>query len=342
MTVHPWNQPVWNYLTAARTRSAHAWLFAGPRGLGKSECAMAFARHLIAAAGETRNEQLFDAGTHPDVHVIVREVDAEDSDALAHRYARRHIDERPKGSKPKTVITVGQVRSLIQGLSTRPHSAAHKVAILLDAHNMNVNAANALLKLLEEPPEDTVLVCVTDQMHRLPATVRSRCARVTFVTPVREVARSWLESRIQSDQVNAALDLAGGAPLEALELIEGDGVENRKKWLKALEALYSGRADAAATAELGKQIGLRDALALSQKTLVDLVRCRMTPEADRLFNADQKQWLQKRAERLQLHRTFDLIDLIGRLRQDVDGPLDASLLLEDTLIQMRNVVGGNA
>lgn len=343
MAVHPWNRSLWENLIAARVRSAHAWLFAGPAGVGKTECAMAFAGHLIGAGEDPRTGELFDAGTHPDVHVIAREIDLEDSDALHHRYARRHLDERAKGTKPKTVITIGQIRRLIEAVSTRVHSGRCKVALLLDAHAMNVNAANALLKLLEEPPADTLLVCVTDQAHRLPATVRSRCAIVTFAVPSRETAREWLTARIDSDSVDTALDLAGGAPLEALHLAEEDRIAMRRKWLKGLEALYSGKAAPAEVAGFGVQkIGLPDALALSQKVLVDLARCRLDAPAERLFNPDMQQWLQKRADRLQLQTTFDLIDAIGRMRQDLDGPLDATLLLEDTLIQMRQAVTGGA
>lgn len=303
---------------------------------------MAFARHLVAARGDERAARLFEAGTHPDVHVVARDIDVEDSDALQHRYARRHLEERSKGSKPRTVITIGQIRHLIQALSTRAHSGRRKVALLLDAHMMNINAANAVLKLLEEPPEDTVLIAVTDQPHRLPATVRSRCAIVTFTTPARDTARDWLAGRADPATADVALDLAGGAPLEALQLIEDHRIQSRGKWLAGLEALYSGKADAASVAELGKQIGLEDCLDLSQKVLVDLARCRLEAPAGRLFNPDHRQWLQKRAQRLQLQMAFDLIDAIGRLRQDVDGPLDTNLLLEDTLIQMRHAVTGGA
>jgi len=343
MAVHPWNEPVWQRLAAARTRSTHAWLFTGPAGVGKTDCAVAFARHLSGADDDARTGELFDAGTHPDVHVIAREIDCEDSDALPHLYARRHIEERPKGSKPRTVITIGQIRHLIDALSTRAHSARCKVALLLDAHSMNINAANALLKLLEEPPEDTVLIAVSDQAHRLPATVRSRCAITTFAVPARDAARAWLAECVDGDLVDAALDLAGGAPLEALRLVEEERIALRRQWLKGLEALYSGKADAAAVAELGvQQIGLPDALALSQKILVDLARTRLGAPSQRLFNPDMQQWLQKRAERLQLNSTFDLIDAIGRMRQDIDGPLDATLLLEDTLLRMRQAVAPGA
>lgn len=342
MAVHPWNQTVLDNLTASRTRSAHAWLFAGPRGLGKTQCAMAFARHLVGAGNDPRAGRLFDAGTHPDMHVIARDIDVEGSDALPHRYARRHLEERPKGSKPKTVITIGQIRHLIESLSTRAHSGEHKVALMLDAHMMNINAANALLKLLEEPPDGTVLLCVSDQVHRLPATVRSRCAIINFTVPSRESARRWLAEQLDSDSIDVALDLAGGAPLEARALIQEDRIEARQNWLAGLEALYSGKTDTAAVAELGRQIGLPDALALSQKVLMDLVRCRLDAPSERLFNSDKSQWLQKRAERLQLEPTFDLIDAIGRMRQDVDGPLDAQLLIEDMLIRMKQAVSGSA
>lgn len=340
-TVHPWNKAVRDRLSAPRARSAHAWLFAGPEGLGKTQCAMAFARYLVGAEDNQRAAELFDAGTHPDVHVVARDIDVEDSDALEHRYARRHLEERSKGSKPKTVISVGQIRHLIESLGTRAHSGAHKVALLLDAHLMNINAANALLKLLEEPPENTVLVCVTDQAQRLPATVRSRCAIVTFATPPRDTARRWLAEQVGAEQADAALDLAGGAPLEALRLIEEDRIEARRKWLAALEALCAGKADATAVADLGREIGLPDSLALSQKVLIDLARCRLGTPAGRLFNPDHRQWLQNRAQRLQLDEAFDLIDSIGRMRQDTDGPLDTNLLLEDTLILMRHAVAGS-
>lgn len=343
MTVHPWNEDILKQLVAQRERSAHAWLFIGPAGIGKTDCAMAFARQLTGAADEPRMGALFDAGTHPDVHVIVRETDTEDSDLLHHRYARRHVEERTKGTKPKTVITIGQVRRLIEALSTHAHSGRCKVALVLDAHQMNINAANALLKLLEEPPEDTVLVCVTDQMHRLPATVRSRCAIVPFSLPARDPARQWLAARVPEESVDAALDLAGGAPLEALRLVNEERLEGRKQWLKGLEALYSGRADPPAVAEIGIQkVGLSEALSLSQKVLADLVRCRLGAPPERLFNPDMRQWLQKRSQRLQLDDTFDLIDALGRMRQDVDGPLDAALQLEDTLVRMRQAVAGSA
>lgn len=338
MSVYPWNRSAWEYLTASRARSTHAWLFAGPAGLGKSQCAMAFARRLVGADDDQRAAELFDAGTHPDVHVIARDIDAEDSDALEHRYARRHLDERAKGSKPRSVITIGQIRRLVEVLATRAHSGRHKVALLLDAHLMNINAANALLKVLEEPPEDTVLVCVSDQLHRLPATVRSRCSILTFAPPPRDEARGWLAEQLDSEAIEVALDLAGGAPLAARTLIEEDRIEARRQWLAGLEALFSTKAEIGAVADLGKQTGLHDTLALSQKVLIDLVRCRLGAPVDRLFNSDKSQWLQKRSERLQLESTFDLIDAIGRMRQDVDGPLDTQLVIEDMLIRMRQAV----
>jgi len=342
MTVHPWNRDIWDMLVASRPRSAHAWLFNGPRGLGKTRCALAFAKHLLGGDEKARAGRLFEARSHPDMHVIARDIDVEGSEALVHVYARRHLEERPKGSKPKTVITIGQVRRLIEAMGTRPHTARRKVALLLDAHLMNINAANALLKLLEEPPEDTVLIAVSDRPDRLPATLRSRCAGVVFGIPQRQTARAWLLEQAPAGPVDAALDLAGGAPLEALQCIEEDRLAARRQWLETLEGLFSGRLDPAAAAETGRKQGLAETLTLSQKVLVDLARCRLGASPERLFNADQAAWLQKRAERLQLSQAFDLIDTLGRRRQDSDGPLDVNLLLEDLLLQMRQAVSRRA
>jgi len=341
MQVHPWNEPIRARLAAGRARSAHAWLLAGPAGVGKTRCALAFARHLLGADGDERAGALFEAGTHPDMHVLARDADAEDSEALEHLYARRHLDERAKGTKPKTVITVGQVRRLIQAMSTCAHSGARKVALVLDAHLMNINAANALLKMLEEPPEGTVLVLVSDRVHRLPATVRSRCTMESFDVPARGQGRAWLAECVGADApLDVALDLAGGAPLEAARLIAGGRIERRGEWLDGVAALCDGRADTARVAEVGRQAGLADALAWLQKLLVDLARCRLNAPPERRFNSDREQWLQKQAQRLQLENTLELIDAIGRMRQDVDGPLDATLLLEDTLNRARRAVTG--
>ncbi|HZK49461.1 MAG TPA: DNA polymerase III subunit delta', partial [Thermoleophilia bacterium] len=138
--------------------ASHAYLFAGPAGVGKSETALAFAAGLACpergcAACETCRRVL--EGLHPDVEIV-----------------------SPEGA----VIPIGQIREINREVVMRPFEASVRVFIILDAHAMNAEAANALLKTLEEPPRHAHFVLVSDSPQRLPQTVVSRCQRVPFTS----------------------------------------------------------------------------------------------------------------------------------------------------------------
>ncbi len=118
-------------------------------------------------------------------------------------------------------IKVDDIRRLNTWAANRPSGGRCKVGIIQDAHRLNVNAANALLKTLEEPPPDTYLLVQTEHPARLLATIRSRCQRLPF-TPSTQVAEAWLES--EAPAALAYLNEAGGGPLDALALSEGGSV----------------------------------------------------------------------------------------------------------------------
>jgi DNA polymerase-3 subunit delta' len=137
---------------------------------------------------------LLRADTHPDAHIV------------------RLIDDAQQ-------IKVDQIRELIESLALSSYRGGYKVAILENAEALNANGANAFLKTLEEPTSRTLLILIAKPSHRLPATIASRCVKVTLRPPAKPAAVAWLAERDPSvGEWDAALALAGGAPLLALEL----------------------------------------------------------------------------------------------------------------------------
>ncbi len=194
----------------ARGRLHHAWLLTGPEGVGKATFAYRAARRLLGAPPEP---QLGVLGSDPH-HPVSRQV-----------AARSHPDlmvlerEGPDG-KPRKVIPVEEARRLAEFFSKSPASAPHRVAIVDAADDLNVNAANAILKTLEEPPPAGVLLMVCHAPGRLIATIRSRCRRLAFPALPLEAAAAFVARRTDADP-EAALRLAsmaGGAPGKALAL----------------------------------------------------------------------------------------------------------------------------
>ncbi len=197
---------------AARVRGRlhHAWLLTGPEGAGKATFAYRAARRLLGAAPE---RQLGALGSDPH-HPVSRQV-----------AARSHPDlmvlerEGPDG-KPRKVIPVEDARRLAEFFSKSPATAAHRVAIIDAADDLNTNAANAILKTLEEPPPRGVLLMVCHAPGRLLPTIRSRCRRLAFAPLSLEAAAAFVSRRadVNPEQALRLAKMAGGSPGRALAL----------------------------------------------------------------------------------------------------------------------------
>lgn len=196
-----------------RGRLHHAWLLCGVEGSGKATFAYRAARRLLGAAPDPARgplgaapydpvSQLVAAQSHPDLLVMERLVE---------------------GGKQKKTISVDQARDLPGFFAKSPSQADYRVAIIDAADDLNINAANALLKILEEPPERGVLLLVTHAPGRLLATIRSRCRRLSFPIWTSDQLESLVRNRTGADPDDARLaaDMAGGSPGAALALSSG-------------------------------------------------------------------------------------------------------------------------
>lgn len=208
----------------ASGRVHHAWIFAGPEGVGKRTAAMAFAAALLDPttgpdlAGrvnpdpDSKTQHLIAADAHPDLHVITKELAAYADDARVRN--QKHI------TIAKDVIDARLLGPIKLAPSIRADSLASKVFIvdeaeLLDRSPTNAPVQNALLKTLEEPPAGSVLILVTSREDRLLATVRSRCQRVAFGLVDDASMRAWLgehHPELKEAEAEAVLRFASGSP----------------------------------------------------------------------------------------------------------------------------------
>lgn len=243
MSVREWLLPAWNRLaqSLAQGRPHHAMLIAGPAGLGKSELAQALVasalcnqrRDDFSACGICKSCLLIAAGSHPDrIHVTFE--------------AR----PKPNENKLRTELVVDQIRALSQRLALSSQFGGLQLALIEPAEALNENAANALLKTLEEPTAASVMILVCNDPSRLPATIRSRCQRVDIAIPAHDLALDWLRGKgLDAKRSAAALDTAQGNPGAAWQLIEDGGLDLREQCERDLAALTGGRASALAIAD---------------------------------------------------------------------------------------------
>ena len=196
-------------LTAALAeRPAHAYLLHGPPGVGKRTAAVAFAAALL---GDARRVE---ARTHPDLYVL-----------------------EPLGE----MIRIDDVRALRHDLHMRPYEGERRVYLVLDAQRMNEDAADALLKDLEEPPPYATIVLVASELGPLPPTILSRCQLVPFRRLSERAVREWIAERAperSEDEVRALARAAAGRLDRARRLLDPAAAERRELLVAAARSVY--------------------------------------------------------------------------------------------------------
>ncbi|MFT5274671.1 MAG: DNA polymerase-3 subunit delta' [Saprospiraceae bacterium] len=250
LPLYPWQKQDWQNFQQLSKRLPHGLLLTGVSGGGKLRFALNMAKSLLCetknGCDQCNNCALFGAGSHPDLHLVFTELLTANQDETIKAYSGRYLEdfEKAKKRKPRRIISVDQIRELIRNASLSHHSATHKVIIIAPADKMNINASNALLKLLEEPPEDTVLILVSSSPEILPVTIRSRCVPLVINTPEHENAMAWLKAQHPNEEVSLlmrALNLSSGGPLQASLAIGNGDLIDFDTMLAALDGLFSGK-----------------------------------------------------------------------------------------------------
>ena len=299
----------------AQGRLPHALLLTGLTGLGKGFLADAVARQLLCEAatleagpcGRCAACAQINAGSHPDYIKVQLEEDA-------------------------SVIKVDQIRWLAEKLSFSSHQGGYKVAVLNPADKMNINAANSLLKTLEEPSDNTVLVLVCERASQLPPTVRSRCQQLKVDVPVQDSALEWLSGQGITTTAATYLKMAHGAPLEALKQARADSIEARRAHFDALVDILDGRTAPLTTALSWSKEDDMQGIRWMRDWLMDLLRIVITGQTSGVRSADLLDRLVRLAYRLDSRILFEQLERINRVLGVTTGSLNRQLLTEEILL----------
>ncbi len=224
----PWHLPVWKQLNRSwqTERFPHAILLQGMQGLGKYQFAIWLSQAILCElrsaelqpCGNCVSCKLHHAGSHPDLLIVKPEED-------------------------KQQISVDQIRATNEALSLTSTRDGYRIAVIEPAHQMTISAANSLLKTLEEPNANILIILVSSKPGSLLSTLRSRCQKTSMAAPSQTEAQSWLDKQAERPVIPEFLNYAGGAPLRALELYKGSFESLRQSMMPGLNALTDTSSD---------------------------------------------------------------------------------------------------
>ena len=328
-------------------RLPHAFLFHGPEGVGKGLVARLFANSLVCTrpgedatgCGSCPACRKASHGNHPDVLVVTRlpkketragdgQEDAEEDDGS---------DTQPaKGGELRPFIIVDQIRALNHHATYAPREGRRRVFLVEPADRMHAESQNALLKTLEEPAGQAVIVLVASRPHVLLPTVRSRCFHVGFsAMPPDDLARGLTALGIGPQEARARAALAEGRPGRALSL-DLQALETRRDLLlSALEALAASPQAASELGTYAEQIlgegeaDLLEGIDLVMALLRDAARVASGRGA--ILHADVAPRIERLGRALGAERAADIVALADRLRGDLRLNINKTLLCETLL-----------
>ncbi|HVY07590.1 MAG TPA: DNA polymerase III subunit delta' [Burkholderiales bacterium] len=323
---YPWISAALDKLPRNARDLPGALLLTGRPGLGKRETVLFLAasllcetpRQALQACGSCASCLLLKAGNHPDLRVL--EIGQEEEG----ENPAEGDEERPKGSKkPAKTISVDRARALLDFVTITAHRGGTKVVCIVPAEALHPAAANAVLKMLEEPPGDTRFLLASHRPDRVLPTIRSRCFHLAIVLPGITPALEWLQKE-GVDRPELALAQGGYAPLAARDLAGDEAYWERRKAL--LDSLASRAFDPVRSAELAEDIDGAVAATMLSRWAYDIFSLKSGGKVR--YHLDYAADLQKRAASVapeELRAWYEAVVRFGRVAQH---PLNKRLAME--------------
>ncbi len=301
----------------------HALLFQGNRGYGTVELALNIATTMLcqnpkrnSACGECKTCQLMKAASHPDLKIL-----------------------QPEESGGQ--LKVDQIRSVIEFAAKTSQQGGSKVILIEPADQMNLNSANALLKVLEEPPSGTFIFLVTERIESMLPTIRSRCSIVKVTKPTLEQAKVWLTNReIEVDKINQFLPLCNYAPITLLNWQQGNMIELHGQMITDLSNLFKGVVSPIEVAASWQKKDLLQIFHWLGQWFTDLSRACGAGLDELISDQAAKKLLKYTASKADTVSIFELTDYILSIRSGLlnRNNLNAQLVLENTLIRWNKLI----
>ncbi|MEN8687571.1 MAG: DNA polymerase III subunit delta' [Desulfuromonadales bacterium] len=300
----------------ASGRLAHAYLFSGPDGVGKRLMALALARAIVCheqrGCGDCQACRKIDHRNHPDLHVL-----------------------EPEGNS----IKIEQVRRLQKDLNLKPLEAPRKICLIEAADSMTPGAANALLKTLEEPRGDTLLILLSAHPNRLLETIRSRCQALPFTRHPNSRIQAQLEKQLDIDPTasHVLAALSEGSFKKAFGKDRELYLEERRKLLKTLTGLSPGSIlpilDFAEQIAADKTV-LPDILEIFQAFYRDVMMMLQGRGDDDLVNLDLKDTIERVSGRENIVSVLAKLEALFAVRRQLDRNVNRQLAMEVLLLKL--------
>ena len=320
MSILPWQYKNWDLLSGYRRqdRVPQALLIVGNAGLGKLHLANQFAFSLLCHqpqnnglyCGHCHACLLLKAETHPDF-----------------------IQLSPE--EPGKAIVIDQVRHLLTRLTLKPQLDSYRAVIVSPAELMNKSAANAFLKCLEEPPERTVIILITEKMTQLPATILSRCQKLAVYAPSKKIFLTWLaeqNTNVASNNNNQLYNLTQGSPLLALEYVSNNTMALRNECFTSWLNIAKKNQHPIIIAEHCHKQSATLLLFWITTWVIDIIKCYYQIKPDWLYNPDLKEPLQAIALHIKIKKLYQFYDLILISRQQLNTQINKQNMFEEILI----------
>ncbi|MTI82080.1 MAG: DNA polymerase III subunit delta' [Firmicutes bacterium] len=296
---------------------AHAYLFTGPAGVGKTTTAQAFGMALLCESpveGDSccscRSCNQVSGGNHPDLHQV-----------------------SPSGA----VIKLEQIHLLQKSVYYRSYQGGRQVFLIKNCDLMTAEAANSLLKTLEEPPESSVFILISSRPYALLPTILSRCQQFWFKPmSVDQIIKGLkLLSDISGEQAQMIASMAGGSLARGLIINSEDIDTGRQKVLQVFEKIYSGNIVELLQQSADLSTDREQALEwvnLLQLWLRDLLVWKQTRNKSLVINSDMEEHLVKWAEKYNSRRLMDMMEEIERSRMRLEARGNIRLVLDALLL----------
>ena len=335
--LYPWQHELWQRWIELRARQPHALLLKGPQGVGKLDFALNIARSVLCekpladglACQDCSSCHWFQQEAHPDFRLI-------QPDALATSDEESEEKEEGKkpGKKPAKRILIEQIRSLSDFFGLSSHQGGYRVVLIHPAETMNTNAANGLLKMLEEPSGRMLLILVSHKPQQLPATILSRCLVLAAPLPTPEISMAWLLQQKISDPA-ALLAQTGFAPLQAARMAQEENeAGEREQFLQAIR--QPAKLDVYALAEQMQRTEPALVVHWLQQWCYDLSAAKLTGIVR--YNTDLTDSIKKVAANIDVLGLLRYQKELITARREALHPLNPRLLFEALLLSYKQVM----
>lgn len=321
-SVVPWQQKNWDLLYGyiKQRRIPQALLITGASGVGKQALANRFAYSLLCtnvqndgtSCGVCNSCLLINADTHPDLTQV-------------------------KPDEDKKTISIGQIRQLVTDTYLKPQFDTHRVLIINPADVMSTQAANAFLKCLEEPTERTLFILITDRPNKLPATIVSRCQKLSVTIPEKQMLYAWLKDQGINDNQDTLLNLVRCSLLTTQQATNDTLLKQRTDCFNDWLAIAKHRNHPAVISEKWQKLPATELINWLLSWVTDLIKCAYRTNHGQLCNQDMVKAMQDLAEQLNLKGVYGLYDRLLVSRRQLNMQVNFQMMLEEILVQWQQL-----